>query len=136
MPTSWTRSASHQRTWPGLSFGGALALELYRRHPAIQRTLVLALALEAGHLARAGPGLPARSVRAVHGNATWATFACTIKTPRTLPTNTALRITARESGLGDAFFDAPGAGNPTTVTFKKEPGPHSHQPHSGTSGVC
>jgi pimeloyl-ACP methyl ester carboxylesterase len=26
----------------GLSFGGALALELYRRHPAIPRTLVLA----------------------------------------------------------------------------------------------
>jgi pimeloyl-ACP methyl ester carboxylesterase len=28
----------------GLSFGGALALELYRRHPAIPRTLVLASA--------------------------------------------------------------------------------------------
>ena len=42
----------------GLSFGGALALELYRRHPAIPRTLVL-VAAYAGWAGSLPPGVAA-----------------------------------------------------------------------------
>ena len=45
MPTFWpvssSTSGSRARTWPGLSFGGALALEFHRRHLTLARSLIL-----------------------------------------------------------------------------------------------